>query len=126
MREQRISRLMIEVLACIIILVLGATVFFVPIKRQATLTYANGKLTYSGQVVNQRLNGQGTLTYDNGDVYQGQFKNGVFNGQGKFVAQNGWTYEGQFKNGQPEGQGTLTAKDKKVYKGTFKQGIYQK
>ncbi|MGT2926719.1 hypothetical protein [Streptococcus cuniculipharyngis] len=126
MRGQKISRVMTEVLACIIILVLGASVFFVPIKRQATLSYDNGRLSYSGQVVNQRLNGQGKLTYDNGDVYEGQFINGVFNGQGKFIAATGWQYEGQFKNGQPDGQGTLIAKDKKVYKGTFKQGIYQK
>lgn len=126
MRKQELSRGMLEVLACIIILVLGATTFLLPIKTQASLSYDKGRLVYSGQVINDRFNGQGKLTYANGDVYEGQFINGVFNGQGKFVAATGWSYEGSFKAGQPDGQGTLTTKDKKVYKGTFKQGIYQK
>ncbi|TWT14501.1 hypothetical protein [Streptococcus sp. sy010] len=126
MKKQKISRGMLEILACLIILILGAATFFIPIKSQAALTYDEGRLIYSGQVINSRFNGQGKLTYDNGDVYEGQFVNGVFNGQGKFVASTGWSYEGMFKAGQPEGQGVLTTKDKKVYKGTFKQGIYQK
>ena len=43
---------------------------------------------------NHRLNGQGTLTYDNGDTYTGEFKNGSFNGQGTFKSHEGWTYVG--------------------------------
>ena len=39
---------------------------------------------------NHRLNGQGTLTYDNGDTYTGEFKNGSFNGQGTFKSHEGW------------------------------------
>lgn len=120
------SRSLLEMITFLVILVLGATVLLVPLKSQSVLTYDNGKIIYTGEVVNNRMNGQGKLTFANGDTYEGQFKNGVFSGQGVFLAQTGWSYEGEFKKGQPDGQGKLIAKDKKVYEGQFKQGIYQK
>ena len=78
-----------------------------------------------GSVVRGKMNGQGTVTFENGDTYKGNFVNGTFSGYGTFTAKAGWKYEGQFVNGQPEGQGTLTTEQNVVYKGTFKQGIYQ-
>lgn len=126
LKKIRISRSLIEKLALVLIVLLGLTVFTVPVKSKGTLTYNEGKITYTGTIVNYRMNGEGKLVYDNGDVYEGGFKNGVFEGQGKFVSNKGWTYEGAFKNGLADGKGTLTTKAKKTYKGTFKQGIYQK
>ena len=75
---------------------------------------------------NHRLNGQGTLTYDNGDTYTGEFKNGSFNGQGTFKSHEGWIYQGEFKSGQADGQGKLTTENKVTYKGKFKQGIFKR
>lgn len=115
-----------EFLTVVLVLIMASTVLLVSVKSQGTLTYYGGKITYTGQIVNHRMNGYGQLTFDNGDVYEGDFQNGVFSGQGKFVAKTGWSYEGEFKNGQPDGEGKLIAKDKKIYEGTFKQGIYQK
>lgn len=120
------SRNFIEKIAMVLIVLLGLTVFLVPIKRQGTLTYNNGKITYAGAIVNHRMNGDGKLVYDNGDVYEGGFDNGVFEGKGKFISHQGWSYEGTFKNGLADGQGILKTKTKKTFKGTFKQGIYQK
>lgn len=120
------SRSMIEAITVAVVIILGAMVFLVSVKQQATLTYDNGQIVYTGDVVNHRMNGKGKLVFANGDTYEGDFKNGTFNGKGLFVASTGWSYEGDFKNGKPDGQGKLIAKDKKVFEGKFKQGIYQK
>lgn len=122
----RLNRTSIELVSVLVILILGLSVFFIPVKSKTSLTYDGGKLSYTGYIANHRMNGQGTLTYENGDVYEGEFVNGVFEGKGRFISRMGWTYEGEFHKGQADGQGVLTAKNKKVYKGTFKQGIYQK
>ena len=124
----KLSRGKWELLVVFLILICGLTAFSVSWRSKGTLVYnsSNGKITYTGTIVNHRMNGQGKLTYPNGDVDEGNFANGVFSGQGTFTAKSGWSYTGEFKNGKPDGQGTLKAKDGKVYKGTFKQGIYQK
>ena len=126
LKEINWSRRHIELTAVAVLAILGLTVFTLPLKKEGTLTYQNGVITYTGTIVNHRMNGQGKLTYDNGDTYEGGFKNGVFEGKGKFISHQGWTYEGSFVGGQADGKGTLTTKAKKIYKGTFKQGIYQK
>ena len=89
------------------------------------LTLADGAVTYEGGILHGRMDGAGTMTFDNGDTYKGQFKDGAFNGSGTFTSRDGWTYEGNFVNGEPEGEGTLTTEDSIVYQGVFKQGIYQ-
>ena len=40
------------------------------------------------------LNGQGKVTFKNGNTYEGNFFNGLLSGQGKFTWVNGITYEG--------------------------------
>ena len=89
------------------------------------LTLADGAVTYEGGILHGRMDGAGTMTFDNGDTYKGQFKDGAFNGSGTFTSKDGWTYEGNFVNGEPDGEGTLTTEDSIVYQGVFKQGIYQ-
>ena len=89
------------------------------------LTLADGAITYEGGMLHGRMDGAGTMTFDNGDTYKGQFKDGAFNGSGTFTSKDGWTYEGNFVNGEPDGEGTLTTEDSIVYQGVFKQGIYQ-
>ena len=126
MKKIKLTRGRLELLTVLILIVGGLSVFALTIKSKTTLTYDNGKITYTGYVVNHRMNGQGKLTYENGDVYEGNFVDGVFEGQGVFTSHSGWIYKGEFKNGQPDGEGVLTAQNGKVYTGTFKQGIFQK
>lgn len=121
-----LTRLKLEIISLVIIVLCALSVYTVMLSKKTSLTYDKGKITYTGYVKNNRMNGQGKLTFENGDTYTGYFRNGVFEGKGSFVSSNGWSYVGQFKKGIPNGEGTLTAKNKKVYKGTFKQGIYQK
>ncbi|MDY4761427.1 hypothetical protein [Streptococcus thoraltensis] len=125
-KKIKLTRATIELLTVAFIIILSLSVFLIPLKHKGTLTYDNHKITYNGDVANNRMNGQGKLTYDNGDTYQGQFKNGVFNGQGTYTAAKGWSYSGEFKKGQADGQGALKTNSGKTYKGEFKQGIYQK
>lgn len=124
--NQTMTRPFLELFSLVAIVVLALSVFTVGGRSRANLIYENGKITYTGDVKNNRMNGQGRLVYDNGDVYEGEFVNGVFSGQGVFTSNAGWTYEGEFRQGQAHGKGKLTAKDGSVYEGKFKQGIYQK
>ncbi|MBF0777200.1 hypothetical protein [Streptococcus cuniculi] len=112
--------------ACIaLIIVCALSVFLGRIPTQQTLKLDEGKMTYHGTVIANKMTGQGSLTFANGDKYEGQFKDGIFNGKGTFHSASGWTYEGEFKNGIADGEGKLTTEAKVVYEGTFKQGIYQ-
>lgn len=107
MRRFKLTREKLELTSVLLIVVCGLSVLPLAFKEKTALTYDDGKISYTGYVVNNRMNGQGKLTYENGDVYERQFTNGVF-------------------NGQADGQGTLKAKNEEVYTGTFVQGIYQK
>ncbi|HFI0351485.1 TPA: hypothetical protein ACGO0Y_002141 [Streptococcus suis] len=119
------SRRKIEILSLFLVLVCALSVFTGRIGNKQALTLDNGKLQYNGYVVASKMNGQGKLTFENGDSYQGQFKNGIFHGKGTYTSASGWTYVGEFKNGYADGQGKLTTEGKAVYEGRFKQGIYQ-
>lgn len=108
-----------------LIILCTLTLFIGRIPSQKTLTLDNGNIIYHGNVQANKMNGQGKVTFANGDVYEGNFNNGFFHGKGKFIAKEGWTYVGEFKKGQADGQGKLTTQTKTVYEGRFKQGIYQ-
>ncbi len=114
-----------EFLTVAVILLCAVSVFLTRIPQQEALSFNDGAITYNGYVVSNKMSGQGTLKFENGDSYVGEFKNGTFNGQGTFTSAAGWKYEGEFKNGIAHGQGTLTTESNIVYQGNFKEGIYQ-
>ncbi|MGV3079771.1 hypothetical protein ACEE44_06165 [Streptococcus sp. 32226D021BW] len=119
------TRRKVEVLSLLLILICALSVFTGRIGSKQALTLDNGKLQYNGYVVASKMNGQGQLTFENGDSYQGQFKNGIFHGQGTYKSASGWVYVGEFKNGYADGKGKLTTEGQAIYEGRFKQGIYQ-
>ncbi|NQN86431.1 hypothetical protein HO997_00630 [Streptococcus suis] len=119
------TRRKVEVLSLLLILICALSVFTGRIGNKQALTLDNGKLQYNGYVVASKMNGQGQLTFENGDSYQGQFKNGIFHGQGTYTSASGWVYTGEFKNGYADGKGKLTTEGQAIYEGIFKQGIYQ-
>lgn len=88
-----INRNQFEHITVGLIILCALSLLLVTIKTQHSIKIDGTKITYKGQMQNHRLNGQGTLTYDNGDTYTGGFKNGSFNGQGTFKSHEGWTYE---------------------------------
>jgi hypothetical protein len=54
------------------------------------------------------MEGQGSYSFKNGNLYIGEFVDGKREGLGIFTYSNGNKYIGEFKNGNMEGQGTFT------------------
>ena len=53
-----------------------------------------------GRFKNDKMSGQGTFLYQNGDKYVGEFRNGKFHGQGTYLRVGEWEgnkYVGEFK-----------------------------
>ena len=130
--EQRHSRPVsagrrkLELVSVVAILVLAVlSIVLVNRPSQKTLVFGDNQVTYTGTTIQGKMNGQGKMTFENGDTYEGEFVDGYFQGMGTYTSKDGWTYEGQFVRGQADGQGKLTTQDNIVYEGTFKQGIYQ-
>ena len=130
--EQRHSRPVsagrrkLELVSVVAILVLAVlSIVLVNRPSQKTLVFGDNQVTYTGTTIQGKMNGQGKMTFENGDAYEGEFVDGYFQGTGTYTSVDGWTYEGQFVKGQADGQGKLTTQDNIVYEGTFKQGIYQ-
>ena len=130
--EQRPSRPVsagrrkLELVSVVAILVLAVlSIVLVNRPSQKTLVFGDNQVTYTGTTIQGKMNGQGKMTFENGDTYEGEFVDGYFQGMGTYTSKDGWTYEGQFVKGQADGQGRLTTQDNIVYEGTFKQGIYQ-
>lgn len=122
----QLSRQQVELATVVVILLCAFSILLMPIDFKKKLTFDHKKIVYVGQVKNSRMNGQGTLTFSNGDEYTGNFVNGQFDGQGTYKSKDGWTYKGEFTKGKADGEGVLTTSKGKTYKGTYKQGIYQK
>ena len=87
---------------------------------QGTLTYANGQ-KYVGEFRDNKFNGQGTATHPDGTKYVGGFRDDKFDGQGTLTFPGG-KYVGEFRDNKPEGQGTLTYPDGRKFVGEFRNG----
>ena len=87
-------------------------------------TFVNGEVKpkYVGEISNGEPDGNGILTYSNGDKYEGEWKDGEPNGQGTFTSPNGMKYIGEFKDGKKYGQGKFTYPNGSKYAGEFKDG----
>lgn len=58
---------------------------------------------------NRLADGDGEITWPNGDIYKGQFKNGMMHGEGTLTYANGDRYSGTFRYGQLHGEGNWTS-----------------
>jgi hypothetical protein len=68
-------------------------------------------VTTGGQWKSDKQEGEGTMTYASGGVYEGQWKAGRQHGEGKLTYADGSVYEGQWKAGKEHGQGKLVRAD---------------
>ena len=93
------------------------------INGQGTLTYSDGTL-YQGSFKNHKKHGQGTITTPNGNKYSGEWQNDIKQGQGNLILSDGKKYIGQFKAGKYDGQGELSYPDGKKEIGLFKNGKF--
>lgn len=77
-----------------------------------------------GTFVDGRLEGEGTYTSAAG-TYQGNFKDSMPDGIGTFESVHGWTYKGEFSSGQISGKGTFMLADDTSYSGELMRGYAQ-
>ena len=94
----------------------------IPAKTE-TIRYNDGRV-YTGQVVNGRRHGRGTLTWPSGDIYEGDWRDDKQNGKGKYTWPDGTIYEGDFVNGNFTGKGKYTWSSGNVYEGDFVDGNF--
>jgi len=66
------------------------------------------------------FNGQGTLTYSNGDRYVGEWRNGKKHGKGSYTYANGTKCFGEYKNDLLNGKARCTFADGDVLEGIWK------
>ena len=86
------------------------------------VTLGKNKFKYVGQLKDNDLQGKGTLTWPDGNVYAGDWMEGQRHGSGKFVWKNGTEYIGDWRNDKSTGKGTYTwvDRDEKKYIGDVK------
>ena len=87
--------------------------------------YTDKLLTYEGEWVGTKKNGQGVETWPNGYIYKGEFKNSVWSGVGTLTFPDGSTYEGEWANGFMNGKGTFTWANGDQKVGIWKNGKLQ-
>ena len=73
-----VTRENIERLSLGIIVLSALWVFLSSIPFGGVLTLDKGAIRYDGSIVRGKMNGQGTVTFENGDTYKGNFVNGTF------------------------------------------------
>lgn len=78
------------------------------------------EVSYFGEIVNGRANGQGIGTHQTGSVYDGQWQNNLKHGKGIYKWKQGEVYEGGFVNDKREGQGTYLWTNGNKYVGSWR------
>ena len=80
--------------------------------------YPDGKRKmYHGESKDGKPNGQGTMTFKNGNVYEGAWEDGKRHGQGKYTYVYGGVYEGAWEYGERHGEGKATFENGVLYEG---------
>ena len=87
---------------------------------QGILTFPDGE-KYVGEYKDGQKNGHGTYTWNDGGKYVGEYKNGLKNGHGTYTFLNGDNFEGEWKDGKQD-EGTHTWSNKYKYEGSWKSG----
>ncbi|KAJ4463000.1 putative MORN motif protein [Paratrimastix pyriformis] len=87
--------------------------------RDDDLGGGNMRLVYSGDWVDDRMEGYGTYFYENGEQYEGEWLQNKRSGFGTMYYQDGTRYVGHWENGLRVGQGTLYKADGNRYEGAW-------
>ena len=88
---------------------------------RGNLSSKDNKYNYDGGWKDDKKNGVGTL-FDYGDKYTGDFMNDKYCGNGTLCSKNGEIYECEFKEGKPNGIGRVTLVNGDVFTGNFIDG----
>lgn len=94
------------------------------IHGQGTIVFSNGD-RYTGDWKDHHREGQGELFFADGRVYKGSFVRNTFHGEGILIYPNGDRYEGQFAHGLRHGKGTLHQSGGSNLAGVWEQDQYK-
>jgi len=83
-------------------------------------------MVYEGEFKDDKFNGKGKLTRNNGEFYEGEFKEDKMCGRGKYNWPSGQVYEGEWKDDNKNGRGKQTWPSGQVCEGEWKDGVFQK
>lgn len=61
--------------------------------------FKNEEVVVEGQLLNDQLNGQGKITYDDGTILEGEFKNDKLHGQATIIYPDEGVTQGIFEKG---------------------------
>ena len=87
---------------------------------------SDGNEVYQGEFQNDMYEGNGQITYFNGDRYVGEFKKNMKYGFGTYYYANGNKYVGEFKDRKVNGEGIEYNADGSIYRqGVYKDGVFQ-
>ena len=84
--------------------------------------------TYDGNWKNDLYNGEGSLVYKNGDIYEGTFVDGKKDGNGEYTYFNDkdiLRYEGQWENDLKNGKGKFIFNDMTIFEGNWINDEYE-
>ncbi|MGE4397943.1 MAG: MORN repeat-containing protein [Campylobacterales bacterium] len=95
---------------------------FVDDIRSGKGAYTSKNMAYRGMYANNKPDGQGVMSWANGDSYEGDFKDGNRTGKGIYLWANGNKYHGDFKDGNRSGFGLFTWASGSKYEGEWVNG----
>lgn len=92
--------------------------YFYDITGYGTMTYNDGSI-YNGNIERGKFNGFGRLTYpcEQHSYYEGYWKNGIQHGRGSYKHQQGWKCDGTWTNGILNGKCNVDFTDGTYYEG---------
>ena len=89
-------------------------------RTEGTLTYENGDV-YTGTLTQDGLRESGSIKFINGDEFAGLFQEGAMR-CGIMTFKSGDVYSGEFENNTFNGAGKMTYSNGDEYSGEFKDG----
>jgi len=95
----------------------------VGVKRVEVVVQKKGKVVLYYRIVNGEWGRNKSGDEKEDGKYEGEVENGLPNGQGTITWSNGEKYVGKYKDGKRNGQGTETFPDGQKYVGSWKDGI---
>jgi hypothetical protein len=79
----------------------------------------NLRRRYTGDWVNDKKEGRGTMFFNNEDRYDGFWKDNLQFGEGRMIYKNGDVYVGHWDNGKRSGYGVLTKRNGDHFEGNW-------
>ena len=91
-------------------------------ENKGTFTCEKNSCIYEGEFQLDKMHGNGTITWSDGENYSGGMKESKKNGHGTYTSVDGEKYVGQWEDNRMHGNGTNTWANGDTYVGQWKDG----